>query len=65
MSYVLAMEMVGPSKRLIAGTLCQYYYTFGFFVMALEAYYLNGNWRMLQVSTIEKLNTRWDSYLSM
>ena len=28
-SYVLAMEMVGPSSRMVAGTLCQYYYTFG------------------------------------
>ena len=28
-AYVLAMEMVGPSSRMIAGTLCQYYYTFG------------------------------------
>ena len=26
-SYVLAMEMVGPSSRMVAGTLCQYYYT--------------------------------------
>ena len=28
-AYVLAMEMVGPSSRMVAGTLCQYYYTFG------------------------------------
>ncbi len=48
-SYVLAMEMVGPRSRLVAGTLCQYYYTFGFFLMALIAYYLNDDWRMLQV----------------
>ena len=34
-SYVLAMEMVGPSSRMVAGTLCQYYYTFGKFVANL------------------------------
>ena len=48
-SYVLAMEMVGPKYRVIAGTLCQYYYTFGFFVMALIAYFLNHNWQLLQI----------------
>ena len=49
-SYVLAMEMVGPACRVAAGTLCQFYYTFGFFVMALVAWYLNDDWQMLQVS---------------
>ena len=47
-SYVLAMEMVGPKYRVLAGTLCQYYYTFGYFVMSLVAYYLNDNWKLLQ-----------------
>ena len=28
-AYVLAMEMVGPRYRVLAGTLCQYYYTAG------------------------------------
>ena len=51
-SYVLAMEMVGPKYRLIAGTLCQYYYTFGFFTMCLVAYLLNDNWHLLQVCII-------------
>ncbi len=35
--------------RVISGTLCQYYYTFGFFVMAAIAYFLNHNWKLLQV----------------
>lgn len=48
-AYVLAMEMVGPKYRVIAGTLCQYYYTFGYFVMALVAYFLNDNWQLLQI----------------
>ena len=49
-SYVLAMESVGTKYRVIAGTLCQYYYTFGFFLMALMAYFLNHNWKLLQIS---------------
>ncbi len=34
--------------RVLSGTLCQYYYTFGFFLMALIAYFLNDDWKMLQ-----------------
>jgi hypothetical protein len=34
--------------RLIAGTLCQYYYTFGYILMAFIAYFLNFNWQLLQ-----------------
>ena len=48
-SYVLAMESVGPKYRVIAGTLCQYYYTFGLFVMAFIAYFLNHDWKLLQI----------------
>jgi OCT family organic cation transporter-like MFS transporter 4/5 len=51
-SYVLAMEMVGPKYRVVAGTLCQYYYTFGMFAMCLVAYFLNDNWHLLQVKVI-------------
>ena len=32
-----------------SGTLCQYYYTFGLFVMALLAYFLNHDWKLLQL----------------
>ena len=48
-SYVLAMEMVGPQYRVVAGTLCQYYYTVGFFLMSGVAYFLTDNWRTLQI----------------
>ena len=48
-SYVLAMEMVGPKHRMTAGTLCVFYYTAGFFAMCLVAYFLNNNWQLLQV----------------
>ena len=49
-AYVLAMEMVGPRYRVVAGTLCQYYYTLGYLVMAAVAYLLNHNWHLLQVA---------------
>ncbi len=42
--------------RLIAGTLCQYYYTFGYILMAFIAYFLNFNWQLLQAR--EVLNTK-------
>jgi len=48
-AYVLGMEMVGPKYRVVAGTLCQYYYTVGYFVMALIAYFLNSDWQMLEL----------------
>ena len=48
-AYVLAMEMVGPRYRVVAGTLCQYYYTLGYLVMAAVAFLLNHNWHLLQV----------------
>jgi OCT family organic cation transporter-like MFS transporter 4/5 len=49
-AYVLAMEMVGPKYRVVAGTLCQYYYTAGFLAMAAVAYLLNKDWQLLQIS---------------
>ena len=48
-AYVLAMEMVGPRYRVVAGTLCQYYYTAGYLVMAAVAFILNQDWHLLQV----------------
>ena len=49
-AYVLAMEMVGPRWRVAAGTLCQYYYTLGYLLMAAVAYLLNHDWHLLQVA---------------
>ena len=63
-AYVLAMEMVGPDyrchnclssslltsmARVLAGTLCQYYYTAGYLVMAGLAYLLHDSWQLLQI----------------
>jgi len=48
-AYVLAMEMVGPQYRVMAGTICQYYYTFGYLTMAGLAFLLNDSWQLLQI----------------
>jgi len=48
-SYLIAMEMVGPKYRLMAGTLCQYFYVLGYFLTAAVAYFLNDDWKLLQV----------------
>ncbi|XP_049803763.1 organic cation transporter protein-like isoform X1 [Schistocerca nitens] len=48
-AYVIAMEMVGPSKRLFAGVVCQYFFTIGYLLTALLAYFIK-DWRMLQIS---------------
>ena len=48
-AFCLAMEMVGPKYRVIAGTLCQFFTTCGYFVMPGVAYLLNFNWHYLQI----------------
>jgi len=48
-TYVLGMEMVGPDYRHIAGTVCGYFEIIGYFGMALIAYYLSHDWRLMQV----------------
>ncbi|XP_063223494.1 organic cation transporter protein-like isoform X2 [Bacillus rossius redtenbacheri] len=48
-AYVLAMEMVGPRKRLHVGVICQFFFTGGYMLTALFAYFIR-DWRMLQVA---------------
>ncbi|GJQ67658.1 Orct [Trypoxylus dichotomus] len=48
-AYVIAMEMVGPPKRPIAGTICQMFFSVGYMLTALFAYYIH-NWRHLQIA---------------
>lgn len=43
------MEMVGPSKRLPAGTLCQLFFSSGYILLAITAYYIH-DWRWFQVA---------------
>ncbi|XP_011689430.1 PREDICTED: organic cation transporter protein-like [Wasmannia auropunctata] len=48
-AYVIALEMVGPKKRLIAGVGCQLFFTTGYILTAGFAYFIT-DWRMLQVA---------------
>lgn len=48
-SYVLSMEMVGPTKRLFAGIAVQMFFSFGFIVTAVFAYYFR-EWRDFQIA---------------
>ncbi|XP_015524354.1 organic cation transporter protein [Neodiprion lecontei] len=47
-AYVIALEMVGPKKRLAAGMGCQLFFTSGYILTAGLAYFFT-NWRTLQV----------------
>ncbi|PNF24518.1 Organic cation transporter protein [Cryptotermes secundus] len=48
-AYVIAMEMVGPTKRLYAGVVCQFFFTTGYILTAAFAYFIK-DWRILQVA---------------
>ncbi|KAI4470609.1 solute carrier family 22 member [Holotrichia oblita] len=48
-AYVIAMEMVGPVKRPMAGTILQMFFSVGYMLTALFAYYIH-NWRYLQIA---------------
>ncbi|XP_070166656.1 organic cation transporter protein isoform X2 [Polyergus mexicanus] len=48
-AYVIALEMVGPKKRLIAGVGVQLFFTVGYILTAGFAYFIT-NWRMLQIA---------------
>lgn len=48
-AYVIAMEMVGPTKRLLAGIFVMMFFSFGYMLTALFAYYIS-NWRTLQIA---------------
>ncbi|KAG5876061.1 hypothetical protein JTB14_016803 [Gonioctena quinquepunctata] len=46
-AYVIGLEMVGPSKRPIAGTVCHMFFSAGYMLTALFALYIP-HWRYLQ-----------------
>ncbi|XP_014220696.1 organic cation transporter protein [Trichogramma pretiosum] len=48
-AYVIALEMVGPKKRLIAGVGCQLFFTAGYIMTAGFAYLIT-DWRLLQLA---------------
>nr|CAH7722373.1 unnamed protein product [Callosobruchus chinensis] len=47
-AYVIGLEMVGPSKRTIAGTVCHMFFSVGYMLTAAFAMYIT-NWRTLQL----------------
>lgn len=48
-AYVIAMEMVGPDYRLIAGVVCMMFFSVGYMLTAAFAFFIH-DWRMLQIA---------------
>ncbi|XP_049951899.1 organic cation transporter protein-like, partial [Schistocerca serialis cubense] len=48
-AYVIAMEMIGPFKRMVAGLLCQVFGTTGYLWTGFFAYFIK-EWRILQTT---------------
>nr|AFY98628.1 organic cation transporter 2 [Drosophila melanogaster] len=48
-AYVVAMEMVGPDKRLYAGIFVMMFFSVGFMLTAVFAYFVH-DWRWLQIA---------------
>lgn len=46
--FVMGMELVGPSKRTLAGILCWFFETTGLLSAVSLAYFFNNDWRLLQ-----------------
>lgn len=49
-AYVIAMEMVGPKYRLIAGTVMMMFFSVGYMLTAGFAYVFYTSWRLLQIA---------------
>ncbi|XP_046542550.1 organic cation transporter protein-like [Haliotis rubra] len=47
-AFVIGLELVGPSKRTIAGIAIQFFWCFGLFLLALVAYFIR-EWKYLQI----------------
>ena len=48
-AYVIALEMVGAKKRLIAGVVCQMFFSLGYMLTAIISYMIK-DWRHLQIA---------------
>lgn len=48
-AYVIAMEMVGPTKRLFAGVVSMMFFSFGYMLTAGFVYFIS-DWRWLQIA---------------
>ncbi|XP_046582562.1 organic cation transporter protein-like [Haliotis rubra] len=47
-AFVVGVELVGPSKRVLTGIICELYWTFGVFLATTIAYFVR-DWRHLQL----------------
>ena len=47
--FVMGMELVGPSKRTLAGIVCWFFETTGLLSAMVLAWFVSDNWRLLQV----------------
>jgi len=48
-AFIMGMELVGPSKRTLAGILCWFFETTGLLATLAAAFLFGHNWRLLQV----------------
>jgi MFS family permease len=48
--FVLVMELVGPSKRTVAGIVCWFFETGGLICALVLAFFFNDDWRLLQMA---------------
>ncbi|CAH0548140.1 unnamed protein product [Brassicogethes aeneus] len=48
-AYVIALEMVGPKNRTLAGTIIHMFFSLGYMLLAVIAYYIT-EWRRLQLA---------------
>lgn len=48
-AYVIAMEMVGPTRRLFAGVVSMMFFSFGYMLVGAFAYFIK-DWRYLQIA---------------
>lgn len=48
LAFVIGTELVGPSKRVVAGIVIEIFFSFGYMLLAILAYFVR-DWRMLQL----------------
>jgi OCT family organic cation transporter-like MFS transporter 4/5 len=46
--FILAMELVGPEKRTMAGIFFKYFFAFGQFILVTFAFFIR-DWRVLAI----------------
>ncbi|XP_070567476.1 organic cation transporter protein-like [Ptychodera flava] len=51
-AFVIGTEMVGPSKRVIAGVVIEYFFSFGYMLLSLLAYFIRYWWILQLVMSV-------------